>query len=422
VRSVILREFTSFLPGETRERLTAVWLVTRGLHQDKPFLAHLQETIQLISDVIPDTIVFLGLIGMDVYTGVVVSQGPLAIFPRRDVICAHTINQPSASVLELYALIDDARFSGCPMVAEYGVRSYAGTALRFSFPRAEGLQEEVMLGTLCVVNFPPGHSLNEVQRRVLVRFANIIVYDIIERARTMRLAEHHAMNARLQALTLDATIGNAAAEVLAAAQETYSDSKVSLQQREDDAIVLCGWGTVPYCDFMDGLYEATAAVEAEILAANHEPLSGRSRDRTFRAIAAPCKGLPHTYLVVETGDLTRVFDEVDAAFVHSCALALGTAHQAGALGALETFGSGFSNELQVLVRSVLKSCDALVADAHGTRASCTPAGTSESPALIDNVLSASRALRNSASSLLNLSLSDPNGRTPPQETQGLRLL
>jgi hypothetical protein len=53
--------------------------------------------------------------------------------------------------------------------------------------------------------------------------------------------------------------------------------------------------------------------------------------RTLRALAIRRTIDPHLYLVVQSSALAHVFDDVDAAFIHSCAFIMCTMQQAAEL-------------------------------------------------------------------------------------------
>jgi signal transduction histidine kinase len=349
----------------------------------------------------------------DVYTRLVATHVPLAILPRREATCAHTINQPSGMTLSLPDMPADPRFARSPHVAEAGLVSYVGASLRFSISRENGEPQEVVLGTLCAANFTAGHDLSPLQQRALVRFADMIVHEIIERARNVRATERHFMASRLTSISNEVNAANAVDVVLGSLREAYPDVDVSIQHRPDDSILLNGIGPVPYHKFKHYLYEDTAQIEASILACNHLPPDALPNTRTLRAIAIKRSAVPHTYLVMQSARLTHIFDDIDAAFAHSCALVLCNVHQAAELeratAARSAFLRGVSHELRTPIHALLSSCELLVEDARTARhklsaqfAAGGGKGAEEHATLLENAIASGRQLMATVNNLLNV--------------------
>lgn len=91
------------MPSLTRHerlRLTMFWYYTRDLFQDQDFLKCLQEKLELVRILIGWEYAIVGLVSEDVFTRLVTAGLPLAIVPRRESPCSHTINQdPGVSLL-----------------------------------------------------------------------------------------------------------------------------------------------------------------------------------------------------------------------------------------------------------------------------------------------------------------------------------
>jgi signal transduction histidine kinase len=423
VRALTVLDDGPDLTFVNRNRLTALWYYTRGLEHDKPFLAHLRETLDLVQELIPYDTIILGIMDKDVYTRLVTTNIATAILSRRESTCAHTINQPSGTTFNIPDMAADPRFSGSPPVAGGVITTYAGANLRFSIARANGQPEEVVLGALCAANFTLGRSLSPLQERALVRFADMIVHEIIERARTIRATERHTMAACLATITAQVNAANAVDVVLGALRSTYPHADVSLQSRPDGTILINGTSPLPYHKFKHYLYEDSAQIEKDILAYNHLPSDVQASTRTLRAIAIKRAAVPHTYLVVQTAQLTHIFDDVDAAFVHSCSLILCNVHQAAQLeratAARTAFLRGVSHELRTPIHALLSSCELLVEDARSAplRLSAQFAANGgqsaeDHAALLANAIASGRQLMATVNNLLNLDALDALSPTP----------
>jgi hypothetical protein len=360
----------------------------------------MQSMVDLIAELIPLEHILLGLVDRDVYTEIAASSGPLSIFPRREIICAHTLNQPAGDVLQLTNMGADARFAGVPFVAERGLAQYAGTALRL--PLAPG--RDAALGTLCGISFAGGGArLNARQCRVLVRFADLIIRAIVARSQGVRCAEQCVMAARINHIA-------SADGALAAARTTFPDADVAVQVCPDGTIVLRGGGApvpVALFDAGGGIWEDAPALDADLRAANHAPWAVRP-GRTLRALAARCPGAPGAFLVVERADATRVFDDADAAFVGACALAYGTLAQAAQL-VRAAHPCTFEPALRGPIADVLSTCEVLVAHAQGAGA----VAGADRAALLRHMLEASTALLGVAAELAGPPHTPPP--TPPIE-------
>ena len=70
-----------------------LWYYTSGLTEDSALLARLQDKLNIARELIGWEFAIMGVLDNDVYTRIVTSGLPLAILPRRESTCAHTINQ-----------------------------------------------------------------------------------------------------------------------------------------------------------------------------------------------------------------------------------------------------------------------------------------------------------------------------------------
>jgi hypothetical protein len=139
-------------------------------------------------------------------------------------------------------LAADQRFMCAPCVADSGLRSYAGTPLSLPLPGGRG---SVALGSFCAALWEATSSLSAKQQRAFVRFADMIVRDIVERARGRRAAEQQSMAGPLAAIAAAADAETVNVVVLEARGKMYPDAEVALQHRPDDTIALTGAPPVP---------------------------------------------------------------------------------------------------------------------------------------------------------------------------------
>ena len=77
-----------------RLRLTMLWYYTREILDDTELLSRLQEKVYIAQKSIGWEFVIIGLLDLNTYTRLATYGLPLAILPRRESTCAHTVNQP----------------------------------------------------------------------------------------------------------------------------------------------------------------------------------------------------------------------------------------------------------------------------------------------------------------------------------------
>jgi hypothetical protein len=89
------------LTRNERLRLTMLYYYTRGALQDTELQSRLQEKVYLARDTVGWEFVIAGLLNHNTYTRMVTVGLPLAVLPRRESTCAHTVNQPPGVSLPL---------------------------------------------------------------------------------------------------------------------------------------------------------------------------------------------------------------------------------------------------------------------------------------------------------------------------------
>lgn len=76
-----------------RERLTMLWYYTRNIAQDLDLMQRLQEKIDLVKDYMGWDFAIMGILSNNNYIRIATAGLPLAILPRRESTCSHTVNQ-----------------------------------------------------------------------------------------------------------------------------------------------------------------------------------------------------------------------------------------------------------------------------------------------------------------------------------------
>ncbi|GAB7354661.1 hypothetical protein MBLNU459_g5089t2 [Dothideomycetes sp. NU459] len=345
------------LTRNERLRLTMLWYYARDVMEDKEFLLRLQEKLDLVQTFMGWEFAIVGLISENVFTRLVTAGLPLAILPRRESTCSHTITQPSGTVLMLPNMHTDWRFKHSPHVEVGGITSYAGTQLRC---RADDGQE-VNLGSLCIASNTEQPPLPPAEQAALVRFADMITGEIVNRSRENRKRQRHRMSELINSIQVQAEPENAESLILAAIRSVYPNAHVSLQQTFDGVVRLSDHSTVPLADFENGLWEDAEAIDAIIQSNNHEELC---TTHAVRAIVFPSNLYPTTQcLVLTSNEMQLVFDDVDAWFIERCALILRNTMQEGrlkdALKVKENFLRGITHQLRTPIHGVLGSCELL---------------------------------------------------------------
>lgn len=89
------------LTRNERVRLTMLWYYTRELFDNTDLLNRVQEKVDLVCRWIGWDLAICGLVDNHVYHRLVTSGLPLAILPRRESTCAHTIQQTPGACFSL---------------------------------------------------------------------------------------------------------------------------------------------------------------------------------------------------------------------------------------------------------------------------------------------------------------------------------
>ncbi|KAK6518917.1 hypothetical protein TWF281_003607 [Arthrobotrys megalospora] len=347
-------------------RLKSLWYYGRYIENDKHLLSCLQDQVDLVNDFMEKDCVILGLLDHDYYRRVVTVNVPLAVLPRREATCAHTVLHDGGKVFMIKDMEKDWRFMTSPHV-EAGLKFYAGTQLRYKIP---GTPCEIAFGSLCVANFSATQPLSPGQQNALIKFADVIVHTIIERTRSMRLAERERLASILGQLTKTAKPDTIKDDALLVLRETYPFASISIQSNPDGRISLKNRETyVLYSDFRENIWEDDEAIRKWITGQNHMPYIKSEYDPSIRAIALSMKSNANAYVVVETNEMKRIFDEVDSWFVGAVALLVCNTIQEELLNqtmhAKSRFLRGISHELRTPIHAILSSCELLIEENRG---------------------------------------------------------
>ncbi|KAK8240426.1 hypothetical protein HDK90DRAFT_183811 [Phyllosticta capitalensis] len=343
------------LTRNERLRLTMMWYHTRDLAEDHELLQRLQTTLGLVKSFVGWPYVICGLMDNHTYTRLVTEGLPLSILPRKETMCAHTINSRSG-MLVVPNMLEDRRFARSPHAEYAGLRSYGSAVLRCTTESGEC----VALGSLCVAASVE-KDLPTDKQAALAQFADILSAEIVNRSRNMRQRQRQNMADHLIRLREEASSENAEDLVLQALRDTYPTASVISRDSDDDMVELDNRDPVSYTEFENGLWEDTELLEKLIQTRNYEKLTS---DQTIRAIAQRCRKRPHPrYLIVASNDVQMVFDDIDAWFVEACGVILFDFYQEyllrEALQAKDTFTKSINHHLRTPIHGILASVEML---------------------------------------------------------------
>ncbi|KAL6712165.1 hypothetical protein ACN47E_000042 [Coniothyrium glycines] len=399
------------LTRNERLRLTMLYYYTCGALEDHELMSRLQEKVYLARETVGWEFVIAGLLNHNTYTRMVTVGLPLAILPRRESTCAHTVNQPPGTVFLLQNMAEDWRFQKSPHVEQGSLRAYAGVPLRFETE----FGDHVVFGSLCVASNSPQEQLSKEQQRSLARLADWIVADLVQSAKTRRQAVRRRMlefldQAQKQCdddVDMEALIPNILRDV-------YPSAHVSIHRTTDDQFELQGGTIFKPSELEHGLWEDYRYFDSLIEDSNHLDMVA---PRIVRVISAQCASqrIP-TYLVVGSDDFKVVFDDVDSWFIHMCATLL-SRHWQGrelkeALAAKETFMRGITHQLRTPIHGILGSVELLTEELKSRNlvplsAASSPSATPEVEQLdpytyIKTIKSSARELITTVNSLIKL--------------------
>ncbi|RMZ74576.1 histidine kinase HHK3p [Pyrenophora seminiperda CCB06] len=346
------------LAQNERLRLTMVFYYTRGALEDEELMSRLQEKVLVAHETVGWDFVIAGLLNHNTYTRMVTVNLPLAVLPRRESTCAHTINQTPGTIFALPNMVNDWRFKHSPHVEIGGLRAYAGVPLKFETE----FGQHVAFGSLCVASNSPQELLSKTVQQSLARLADWIVADIVHSARGRRQRERrrmlellsHAQQQCDEHVDMEQAIPNMICQV-------YPYAQVTVNQVINGQLLLDCGTTFSTSRLEQGLWEDTTYFDHAIKTMNHLDMTA---PRAVRVIAAQCTSQrAPTFLVVACNDLKMVFDDVDSWFVNASATILSQYWQGlalrEALAAKEQFLRGITHQLRTPIHGILGSVELL---------------------------------------------------------------
>ncbi|XEU96125.1 hypothetical protein FSHL1_001410 [Fusarium sambucinum] len=350
------------LAKNERLRLSMLWYYTRDLDQHPELLAGLQEKACLAQENSGWEYAVVGLLDANVYIRLATVGLQLAILPRGETLCAHTVTQPPGNVFLLPNMLEDWRFRESPYVEHGGLTAYAGVPLRIQHESGES----VGLGSLCVASATSQPPLSKHQQLALARLGDWIVADIVQCARARRQRERHRLTDLITTLLREPEGDDVQEPILRILREAYPDESVSLQSTGADSFdtnVAYFDTNVAYdaADPKHGLWEDDEYIDNFIATSN---CNEQPKDRVVRFISAQCESkLGPSVLVVATKDFRRIFDDVDSGFVQTCATMLTQRWQKRLLSevmrAKEKFLRGVSHQLRTPIHGILGAAELL---------------------------------------------------------------
>ncbi|KAI0188925.1 hypothetical protein EV127DRAFT_114238 [Xylaria flabelliformis] len=343
------------LSRNERLRLTMLWYHTSQIEKEERLLAEIDTLVRSAQKVIGWEYAIAGILNESTFRRLAAVNLPLAVLPRRESTCSHTINQDLDNVFMVLDMSKDWRFRHSPHSKIGGLKSYAGAPLRLMTDNGV----EIPLGSLCVASDTPQKPLGKAQRESLITFSELISTAIVNHTRQRRLKKRQEMTELLSVLRSKIDAEDYEESAIRVIQQAYQDAHVSLQAAIDGQVPVKGRTAVKLSDVEEGLWEDTALIDQTIMSSNFDELKPV---QTVRAIIARC-GSSEKYVVVSGLDIHHVFDDFDAWFIFRAAAVISDTLQSRllrqAISAKETFLRGITHQLRTPIHGVLSSIELL---------------------------------------------------------------
>ncbi|TRX89888.1 hypothetical protein FHL15_009160 [Xylaria flabelliformis] len=320
------------LSRNERLRLTMLWYHTSQIEKEERLLAEIDTLVRSAQKVIGWEYAIAGILNESTFRRLAAVNLPLAVLPRRESTCSHTINQDLDNVFMVLDMSKDWRFRHSPHSKIGGLKSYAGAPLRLMTDNGV----EIPLGSLCVASDTPQKPLGK-----------------------RRLKKRQEMTELLSVLRSKIDAEDYEESAIRVIQQAYQEAHVSLQAAVDGRVPVKGRTAVKLSDVEEGLWEDTALIDQTIMSSNFDELKPI---QTVRAIIARC-GSSEKYVVVSGLDIHHVFDDFDAWFIFRAAAVISDTLQSRllrqAISAKETFLRGITHQLRTPIHGVLSSTELL---------------------------------------------------------------
>ncbi|OAA35484.1 CheY-like superfamily [Beauveria brongniartii RCEF 3172] len=407
------RYLRAHLAKNERLRLSMLWYYGRDLENEPEFLAGLQEKACLAQESSGWEFAVIGLLDVNVYIRLATVGLKLGILPRGETICAHTVTQPPGSVFLIPNLQEDWRFQDCPYVEQGGLRAYAGIPLRMQHESGECIG----LGTICVASATSQPPLSQQQQQTLTRLADWVVSDIVQCTRARRQRERRRLAELIESVGDSHDDRDSHESVLNILRLAYPSEVIRIQPSDADRCDVNEAETVLPPGLKNGLWEDTAYIDEFIATSNQ---NATPTDKIVRLLSSHCDSqLGHSLLVVGTKDFRRIFDDVDAWFIQTCANLITQIWQkrllTEAIKAKEKFLRGMSHQLRTPLHGILGAAELLAEDlkalslSEASSPKAVSAGVAGSPEIaaktllyLDTISGAGRELMSTVNSMITL--------------------
>lgn len=353
------RYLRPFMTRNERLRLTMLFYYTRHVFEDEELLSRIEEKVFLAKESIGWDMSIIGIIDHYSYTTLASSGFPLAMLPRCESLCAHSVNQAmECKVFLLPNLDNDWRFAAHPH-SEAGLKAYAGAPLRLETE----FGDTVALGSFCVASHTAQEPLTKSQQITLSRLADWVVADIVHSARAFRERERRKMVQLLG--QAQEKFGDSDCEdfVMNMMKSIYPNAVINIQTNEAKQIFLEGREPLSFSEVEGGLWEDVQFIDAFIDQENHQQAPAQ---RTIRIVASKCDVATNIFLVIATKDLRFIFDDIDSWLCHSCASLLSRLWNARllkeAMKTKDRFMRGITHSLRTPIHGILGCIELLAED------------------------------------------------------------
>lgn len=182
---------------------------------------------------------------------------------------------------------------------------------------------------------------------------------MVQNTRVRRQRERQRFSELLR--TLESTTDDIHEAVLKVLRVAYPDESISIQACKSHEQYKKGRYSGLQAELQNGLWEDTDYIDEFIANSNH---LDTPKDKVVRFLSASCESKPgQCVLAVATKDFRRIFDDVDAWFVKTCASVLTQKWQkrllVEAIKVKENFIRGISHQLRTPLHGILGAAELL---------------------------------------------------------------